>query len=80
MQAIDEISIQVPADIAEAYRRSSLEERQQLAMRIGAILRQRFNQPAGTYDQLQQSMNKLAVEAEQNGLTLEILESILHGK
>jgi chorismate mutase len=80
MPAIDEISVQVPLDIAQAYRQSSLEERQQLAMRIGAILRQNFSQPAEAYQQLQRSMDKLAAEAEQNGLTPEILESILNGQ
>ncbi|MBD2327568.1 hypothetical protein [Alkalinema sp. FACHB-956] len=78
MPAIDEISVQVPPDIAQAYRQSSLEERQQLAMRIGAILRQNFSQPVEAYQQLQRSMDKLAAEAQQNGLTPEMLESILN--
>jgi chorismate mutase len=80
MLAIDEITIQVPPDIAEAYRQSSLEERQQLSLRIGAILRQRFSQPEATYSQLQQSMDRLATEAQEKGLTPEILESILDDK
>jgi hypothetical protein len=44
MQAIDKIPAQVPADIAAAYRQASIEERQQLAVRIGTVLRQRFGQ------------------------------------
>ncbi len=78
MLAIDEISIQVPVDIAEAYRQSSLEERQKMSLRIGAILREDLGQPVDTYAKLRQTMNKLALEAEQNGLTPEILESILN--
>jgi chorismate mutase len=78
MLAIDEISIQVPLDIAEAYRQSSLEERQKISMQIGLILRQDLGQSVGTYAKLRQTMNKLATEAEQNGLTPEILESILN--
>jgi chorismate mutase len=78
MLAIDEISIQVPLDIAEAYRQSSLEERQKMSLRIGAMLRQDLGQPIGTYAKLRQTMNKLATEAEENGLTPEILESILN--
>ncbi|MCX5963272.1 MAG: hypothetical protein NT070_09020 [Cyanobacteria bacterium] len=78
MLAIDEISIQVPLDIAEAYRQSSLEDRQKMSLRIGAMLRQDLAQPIGTYAKLRQTMNKLATEAEQNGLTPEILESILN--
>jgi ABC-type transporter Mla subunit MlaD len=78
MQAIDEIPVQVPADIAAAYRQASIEERQQLAVRIGTILRQSFAHSTGTYAQLQQSMNQLAAEAAQNGLTPEMLESILN--
>jgi chorismate mutase len=78
MQVIDEIPVQVPSDIAAAYRLSSLEERQQLAMQIGAILRQSFRQMPDAYGQLEQSMDKVAATAEQNGLTPEILESILN--
>ncbi len=48
MQTIDEIPVQVPPDIAEVYCRASIEERQQLSMRIGAILRQSFDLPIGS--------------------------------
>ncbi len=78
MQVSNEITIQVPADIAEGYRQSSAEERQQLSMRIGAMLRQGLHKREDTYAKLQQSMNQLATEAQKNGLTPEILESILN--
>jgi hypothetical protein len=78
MLASSEITIQVPADVAEIYRHSSDEERQQLSMRIGAIVRQGLNRQEGTYIPLKESMNRLAAEAQQNGLTPEILESILN--
>jgi hypothetical protein len=77
MQAIDEIPVQVPSDIAAAYRLSSLEERHQ--MQIGAILRQSFRQTPDSYGQLERSIDKVAATAAQNGLTPEILESILNG-
>jgi hypothetical protein len=75
--ASSEITIQVPADVAEIYRQSSDAERQQLSMRIGAIVRQGLNRQEGSYILLKESMNRLAAEAQQNGLTPEILESIL---
>jgi chorismate mutase len=77
MQTVNEINVQVPPDVAEAYRQSSEQERQQLALQIGAILRQNFPSP-DTYLRLQQTMNKVAAEAHQNGLTPEILASLLH--
>jgi hypothetical protein len=76
MLASSEITIQVPADVAEIYRQSSGAERQQLSMRIGAIVRQGLNRREGSYGPLKESMNRLAAEAQQNGLTPKILESI----
>jgi hypothetical protein len=78
MLASSEITIQVPADVAEIYRQSSDAERQQLSMRIGAIVRQGLSRQEGNYLPLKESMNRLAAEAQQNGLTPEILESILN--
>jgi hypothetical protein len=78
MLASDEITIQVPADVAEIYRQSSDAERQQLSMRIGAIVRQGLNRQEDSYTPLKESMNRLAAEAQQNGLTPEILKSILN--
>jgi hypothetical protein len=78
MLTSSEITIQVPADVAEIYRQSSDAERQQLSMRIGAIVRQGLNRQEGSYTPLKESMNRLAAEAQQNGLTPEILESILN--
>ncbi len=37
IQTVDEITIQVPHDIAETYRHSTIEERRQIAERIGII-------------------------------------------
>jgi hypothetical protein len=76
--ASSEITIQVPADVAKIYRQSSDAERQQRSMRIGAIVRQGLNRQEGSYILLKESMNRLAAEAQQHGLTPEILESILN--
>ncbi|NJM47259.1 MAG: hypothetical protein HC860_14805 [Alkalinema sp. RU_4_3] len=78
MLASSEITIQVPANVAEIYRQSSDAERQQLSMRIGAIVRQGLNRQEDSYIPLKESMNRLAAEAQQNGLTPEILESVLN--
>jgi phage terminase large subunit-like protein len=78
MLASSEITIQVSADVAEIYRQSSDAERQQLSMRIGALVRQGLNRHQGSYTPLKASMHRLAAEAQQNGLTPEVLESILN--
>jgi hypothetical protein len=78
MPRSNEITIEVPADVAEIYLQSSDAERKQLSMRIGAIVRQRINQQKQSYIPLKESMNQLATEAEKNGLTPEILASILN--
>jgi hypothetical protein len=76
-QVMKEITIQVPSDIAEAYRRSSAEYREQLSVRIEALLRRSFGPEVDSYLKLQESMDRLAEQAQQKGLTPEILESIL---
>jgi hypothetical protein len=78
MLASSEITIQVPADVAEIYRQSSEAEKQQLSMQIGAIVRQGLIRQEDSYAPLKESMNRLAAEAQQNGLTPEMLESILN--
>jgi hypothetical protein len=76
-QVTQSISIQVPSDVAAAYHQSSVEDQQQLSAEVAAILRRRFGQTHGVDASLQETMNRLAAEAQQNGLTEEGLVEIL---
>jgi hypothetical protein len=76
-QAINEITIQVPSDLAAVYHQSSIEDRQQLSEEVSAILRRRLSQPDHSYASLKQTMDRLAGEAQRNGLTEAALEAIL---
>jgi vacuolar-type H+-ATPase subunit E/Vma4 len=75
----EEITIKVPFEVAEAYRNASEEEREQLQLKIAAIMQSQFTtdrQEAIT--RLRNTMDKASLEAQERGLTLEILESILN--
>ncbi|ARV59478.1 hypothetical protein BZZ01_13335 [Nostocales cyanobacterium HT-58-2] len=75
----EEITIKVPSEVAEAYRNASEEEREQLQLKIAAIMQSQFTtdrQQAIT--RLRNTMDKASLEAQERGLTPEILESILN--
>jgi hypothetical protein len=78
MSAIQEITIKVPSDIAEAYSRATDSQRQQIAVKIGVMLTRVMSEKEAAIDRLKQQMNDISSEATANGLTPEILESILN--
>jgi hypothetical protein len=78
MIAREEIVIEVPSAVAAAYRSASTAERQQIATRIGLMLRVTSSTPDAV-NHLQETMDSISSEAVANGLTPEILESILNG-
>lgn len=78
MAAVEEIPIQVPSAVAAAYRRATETERLQIATRIGLMLKVSTGSKQDAVDHLKQTMNDISDEAEANGLTPEILESILN--
>jgi SET domain-containing protein len=78
MTAIQEIIIKVPSNIAEAYSRATDIQRQQIAVKIGIMLTGVMSEKADAIDRLKQQMNDISSEATINGLTPEILESILN--
>jgi hypothetical protein len=78
MSAIQEITIKVPSDIAEAYSRATDSQRQQIAVKIGVMLTRVMSEKEAAIDRLKQQMNDISSEATSNGLTPEILESILN--
>ncbi len=75
----EEITIKVPFEVAEAYRNASEEEREQLQLKIVAIMQSQFSTDRQeAIARLRNTMDKASLEAQERGLTLEILESILN--
>jgi hypothetical protein len=78
MAAVEEIPIQVTSAVAAAYRSATETERLQIATRIGLMLKVATGSKPDAVDCLKQTMNDISSEAGANGLTPEILESILN--
>ncbi|MBN3989259.1 MAG: hypothetical protein HWQ36_01555 [Nostoc sp. NMS2] len=75
----EEITIKVSSEIAEAYRNASEEEREQLQLKIAAIMQSQFTMSRQkAIVRLRNTMDKISLEAQERGLTPEILESILN--
>ncbi|GAX34159.1 hypothetical protein [Nodularia sp. NIES-3585] len=75
----EEITIKVPSEIAEAYRNATEEEKKQLQLKIAAIMQSEFTTPKQeAIARLRNTMDQASLEAQERGLTPEILESILH--
>ena len=78
MNTIEEIIIKVPSNIAEAYRRSTKEEQEQIQLKFALIMESNLlNNRKETIQQLRKTMNEVSQEAQAKGLTPEILDSIL---
>ncbi len=73
----EEITIKVPVEIAEAYRNSTEEYRQQMELKIRFILEDSIKSQKERVEKLKKTMDSMSQEAQLNGLTPEILESIL---
>jgi hypothetical protein len=78
MAVVEKIAIEVPIEIAEAYRSATETERLQIAARIGLMLRSSIGSRQDAVDRLKQTMDDVSNDAVANGLTPEILESILN--
>jgi hypothetical protein len=72
--AAEEITIQVDADAARAYRAASGKQKQQLDLLLDLRLREALH-AGGSLEQL---MRDISRKAQERGLTADILESILH--
>ena len=78
MSSVEKIVVEVPSEVAEAYRSATATERLQIATRVGLMLRSATSDRQEVIDRLKQTMNEIGNEAVTNGLTPEILESILN--
>ena len=70
-----EITIKVDADVADAYRSASEEDRR----KMGALASVQLSKYLRSNESLQEAMAAMSEEAIRNGMTPEILESILNG-
>jgi hypothetical protein len=71
--ATDQITVSVDADVAQAYRAVSAEDRRKLDWLINLRLREATQSRRS----LKVIMSEISREAQQRGLTPEILQSIL---
>ena len=69
------ITIEVPAAAAAAYTAAPWERQQKIQLLLGLQLQELFQLPVRPLGEV---MDELAAEAAANGLTPEILESILN--
>ena len=70
----DEITVHVHADLARAYKAASAADRRKMDLLVSLQLTEFVQSPQSLDD----VMNAMSREARQNGLTPEILDSILH--
>lgn len=73
-----QITIEVPLDAAEAYLNATEQERQQFDSKIAVILKSSTRTREEAIAKIRQTMNEISAEAEERGLTPEILESLLN--
>lgn len=74
-----EITIQVPSELAQAYRNFTEIEREQIEAKITDLLATQLEtRRKAAVEKLRQTMKKASEEAKARGLTPEILESILN--
>jgi hypothetical protein len=78
MAAIEKIAVEVPSEVAEAYRSATASQLSQIATRIGLMLRSTTISGQDAARRLKQTIDEIGNEAVTNGLTPEILESILN--
>lgn len=75
----EEITIEVPSEVAEAYRNASEEDRKQLQLKIAAIMQSQLTiSRQEALARLRNTMDTASSEAQARGLTPEILELILN--
>ncbi|VXD13253.1 hypothetical protein [Planktothrix paucivesiculata] len=79
MNKLQEITIKVPEEIAQAYRESSDLEKQQIELKFSTLMKLKINAiQTDKVDTLGQLMDDISRKAIARGLTPEILEEILN--
>ncbi|HIK09169.1 MAG TPA: hypothetical protein IGS52_02685 [Oscillatoriaceae cyanobacterium M33_DOE_052] len=74
-----EITIKVPPQIAAAYSQANAEEKQQLQIKLADMLQEQLSiMRRDSIIELRKTMNAMSQEAQERGLTPEILDEILN--
>jgi predicted GTPase len=73
---METITIDVPSDVAIAYRNATPTEQEQIINRVALIVRLNVNKESAL-NRLWQTMDDIAEKAAERGLTPEILETLL---
>ena len=73
-----EILIKVPLDVAKTYWNATEEERQKIAEKIAFYVQSSNLSIKESLDKLYKTMDTIGQKAQERGLTLEILESLLN--
>jgi hypothetical protein len=78
MLNLEEITIKVSSEIAQAYRLASKQEQEQIQLKISALLQSQMMESwQEKIKKFRETMDLASQEAQTNGLTPEILEQIL---
>lgn len=78
MATTEEIIIEVPSEIAKAYRQATKEEQEQIQLKFASIMQLKLlNYRQDAVQRLRKIMDEVSKEAQAQGLTTEILDSIL---
>lgn len=75
--SLEEITIQIDSDAAQAYQSASLEEKRKIQLLISNWLKEII---AKDKSSLTQFMDEISDKAQERGLTPEILKAILNEK
>lgn len=78
MTDLKEITIKVPIDIAEHYRNADDLEKLQIETKIAFVLKNQLLSKTSAMNKLHETMTEIGTKAVDNGLTPEILSSILN--
>ena len=74
----EEINIKVSPEVAQAYQQTTLEEQQQIQLKIAAVIQSQIAySDKKNLTKFRQSMDLASQQAQNSGLTQEILKSIL---
>lgn len=75
----EEITIKVSPQVAAAYRQATAEEKQQLEIKLAEIIQEQLSViRRNSIIELRQTMDTMSQEAQDRGLTPEILDAILN--
>jgi len=77
MMPLEEITIKVPANIAQRYRSANAKTKREIESQILFFLQQETLSPPAAISKLRHTMREIGQQAVAQGLTSEILDNLL---